>query len=165
MLTKTIKTLFLILMLLFSSQGYADANLNREVHTLHHYHFSTPVGLESKVEFWKKIYTEYSTDHYVVHDTKNLGIIYEIVYIKNGSKMSRRAREHRLDRVKRKYKKLLLQIARTKKHLALKGDAKRVYHLIKSGFRKASRRIRVQVGQKDRFKSGIERSGMYKDQI
>ena len=79
--------------------------------------------------------------------------------------MSARAREYRLERVKRKYKKLLLQIARTKKHLSLKGDAKRVYHLVKSDFRKASRRIRVQVGQKDRFKSGIERSGMYKDQI
>ena len=85
LLTKTIKTLFLILMLMFSSQGYANANLNREVHTLHHYHFSTPVGLESKVEFWKKIYSEYSTDHYVVHDMDDLGIIYEIVYLKNGS--------------------------------------------------------------------------------
>ena len=165
LLTKTIKTLFLILMLLFSSQGYADANLNREVHTLHHYHFSTPVGLESKVEFWKKIYSEYSTDHYVVHDMDNLGIIYEIVYLKNGSKMSRRVREHRLDRVKRKYKKLLLKISRTKKKQLLKGDAKRVYNLVKSDFRKASRRIRVQVGQSDRFKSGIERSGKYKDRI
>ena len=141
------------------------ANLNREVHTLHHYHFSTPVGLESKVEFWKKIYSEYSTDHYVVHDMDNLGIIYEIVYLKNGSKMSRRVREHRLDRVKRKYKKLLLKISRTKKKQFLKGDAKRVYNLVKSDFRKASRRIRVQVGQSDRFKSGIERSGKYKDRI
>ena len=165
LLAITIKTLFLFLILMFFSQGYAHANLNREVHTLHHYHFSTPVGLEAQVEFWKKIYSEYSTDHYVVHDMDNLGIIYEIVYIKNGSKMSNRAREYRLERVKRKYKKLLLQIARTKKHLFLKGDAKRVYHLVKSDFRKSSRRIRIQVGQKDRFKSGIELSGMYKDQI
>ena len=165
LLTIASKTFFLFLILMFSSQGYADANLNREVHTLHHYHFLTPVGLESKVEFWKKIYSEYSTDHYVVHDMDNLGIIYEIVYLKNGSKMSRRVREHRLDRVKRKYKKLLLNISRTKKKQFLKGDAKRVHNLVKSDFRKASRRIRVQVGQSDRFKSGIERSGMYKDKI
>jgi membrane-bound lytic murein transglycosylase D len=165
LLTKTIKILFLFLILQFSSQGYVHANLNREVHTLHHYHFLTPVGLESKVEFWKKIYSEYSTDHYVVHDMDNLGIIYEIVYIKNGLKMSRRAREHRLGRVKRKYKKLLLKISRIKKKQLLKGDAKRVYSLVKSNFRKASRRIRVQIGQSDRFKSGIERSGKYKDRI
>ena len=152
-------------MFLFTSQGYANANLNREVHTLHHYRFSTPAGLEAKVEFWKKVYTEYSTDHYLVHDTNNLGIIYEVVFIKNGSKMSRRTRENRLGKVKRKYKKLLLQIARTKKNHSLKGDAKRVYHLVKSDFRKAARSIRVQVGQKDRFLAGLERSGMYKDQI
>ena len=42
------------------------------------------------------------------HDIDNLGIVYEIVYIKNESKLSSRAREKRLDRVKRKYKKLLL---------------------------------------------------------
>ena len=124
LLTKTIKISFLFLILQLSSQGYVHANLNREVHTLHHYHFSTPVGLESKVEFWKKIYSEYSTDHYVVHDMDNLGTIYETVYIKNGSKISRRAREHRLNRVKRKYKKLLLKISRTKKKQLLKGDAK-----------------------------------------
>ena len=164
-MTKNIKIFFLFLIIQVSSQGYVHANLNREVHTLHHYHFSTPVGLESKVDFWKKIYSEYSTDHYVVHDMDNLGTIYEIVYIKNGSKISRRAREHRLNRVKRKYKKLLLKISRTKKKQFLKGDAKRVYNLVKSDFRKASRRIRVQVGQSDRFKSGIERSGKYKDRI
>ena len=150
---------------MFSSQGYAHANLNREVHTLHHYHFSTPVGLKSKVEFWKKIYSEYSTDHYVVHHIDNLDIIYEIVYLKNGSKMSSRAREYRLERVKRKYKKLLLQISRTKNKLSLKGDAKRIYNLVKSDFRKASRRIRYQIGQKNRFKEGLVRSGMFKDRI
>jgi membrane-bound lytic murein transglycosylase D len=117
------------------------------------------------VEFWKKIYSEYSTDHYVVHDMRKLDIIYEVVYVKNGSQMSRRAREYRLKRVKRKYKKLLLQIARTKNPLSLSGDAKRVYHLVKSNFRKASRQIRVQIGQKDRFGAGLRVSGLYQDQI
>ncbi len=165
LLAKSIKVFFLFLIIQFSSQGYVYASLNREVHTLHHYHFSTPVGLESKVEFWKKIYSEYSTEHYVVHDMDNLGVIYEVVYIKNGTKTSKKAKERRLDRVKRKYKKLLLKISRTKKKQSLKGDSKRVYNLVKSGFRKASRRIRVQIGQSDRFKSGIERSGLYKDKI
>ena len=155
----------LCLILILSSQEYVHAKLNREVHTLHHYHFSTPVELESRVEFWKKIYSEYSTDHYVVHDMGNLDIIYEVVYIKNGSQMSRRAREYRLKRVKRKYKKLLLQIARTKNPLSLSGDAKRVYHLVKSNFRKASRQIRVQIGQKDRFGAGLRMSGLYQDRI
>ena len=86
LLTIAFKTLFLFLILMFSSQGYAHANLNREIHTLHHYHFSTPVGLESKVEFWKKIYSEYSTDHYVVHDMDNLGIFMRLFISKTDQK-------------------------------------------------------------------------------
>ena len=145
--------------------GIAHAKINREVHTLHHYHFSVPVGLESKVEFWKKVYSEYSTDHYIVHDMNDLSIVYDVFYIKNGSKMSNRSRERRLNRFKKKYRKLLLQIARTKDPLSLKGDAKRVYNLVKPNFKRASRNIRVQVGQKDRFRAGIERSGSYQNRI
>ena len=165
MLTNVYKIFFLFLLLLFLSEGYAHANLNREVHSLSHYSFSTPTGLKSRVDFWKKIYSEYSTEHYVVHDMDNLDVIYEVVYIKNGIKMSRRSRELKLGRVKTKYKKILLQIARSKNPLSLNNDAKRVYQLVKSNFKKASRRIRVQVGQQDRFRTGLERSGLYKDQI
>jgi len=156
---------FLFSSLTLFSHSYAHASLNRDVHTLQRYHFSTPVGLEPRVEFWKKIYSEYTTDHYVVHDTNNLGIIYEVVYIKNGSKLSRRARERRLGRVKRKYRNLLLKISRSKNPLSLSKDAKRVYHLVKSNFRKASRNLRVQIGQKDRFRNGLKISGLYKDKI
>jgi len=165
LLVKFKKITFLSFLLILSSYGFAHASLNREVHTLQHYHFSTPVGLESRVEFWKKIYSEYTTDHYVVHDINNLERIYEVVYIKNGSKLSRKAREYRLNRVKRKYKNLLLKIARSKNPLSLSNDAKRVFHLVKSNFRKASRSIRVQVGQKDRFRKGLKISGLYKDRI
>ena len=165
MLAKVTKIIFVLFTLVFVSQGYAHASLNKEVHTLHHYHFSTPLGLESKVNFWKKIYSEYSTDHFVVHDMDNLDIIYEVIHIKNASKMSRKARERRLNRVKRKYRKLLLQIARTKNPRTLKADAKRVYRLVKSDFRKASRRIRVQTGQKYQFSAGLERAGMFENRI
>ena len=156
---KSVRLVFIFLMLVYFPQGLAHASLNREVHTLHHYHFSTPLGLESKVNFWKKIYSEYSTDHFVVHDMENLNIVYEVVFIKNSSKLSRKAKERKLKLVERKYQKLLLQIARTENPLTLKVDAKRVYHLVNSNFKKASRRIRVQIGQKDRFKAGLERSG------
>ncbi len=84
--------------------------------------FNVPRALRPRVNFWKKIYSEYSTEHYVVHDLENLDVIYEVVYIKNGTKMSRKAKDRRLERVKRKYKKLLLKISRTKKKQSLKMD-------------------------------------------
>lgn len=160
-----IKIILLSFVLTFFVQAPVQASLNREVHTLHHYHFSTPLGLESKVNFWKKVYSEYSTNHAIVHDMDNLNIIYEVVYLGDGPKLSRRARERKLGRTKRKYKKILLQIARSKDPTKLKSEAKRIYDLVKSNFRKASRRMRVQIGQKDRFRQGLERSGMFKDKI
>jgi membrane-bound lytic murein transglycosylase D len=144
--------------------GNASASFSYEVHTLNQYHFSTPPGLQSKVEFWKKIYSEYSTKHAVVHDIKNLEIIYEVVYL--GEKpLSRRSRERKLEKTKKKYKNILRKINKTKNKAKLKGEEKRVYELVKKDFYRASKNIRAQLGQKDRFREGIERSGLYMKEI
>ena len=101
------------------------------------YNFPIPLGLESKVKFWKKIYSEYSTDHYIVHDNKDLNIVYEVVYIKNSSKLSNRVKDRKLTKVKKKYKNLLNKLARSKNPLTLSNDAKRVFHLVGENFKKA----------------------------
>ena len=85
----------------------AYASLPNNIHTSQRYDFTTPGGLESKVNFWKKIYSEYSTNHAVVHDMDNLGVIYEVVYLGDSLKnISRRAKERKLDRIKYKYRKI-----------------------------------------------------------
>jgi membrane-bound lytic murein transglycosylase D len=140
--------------------GNSYASIPNEVHTLNEYHFTASPGLKSKVEFWKKIYSEYSTKHAVIHDIKNLNIIYEVVYL-GEKRLSRKARERKLGRVKKRYRNILRKIAKTKNKLSLKGEDKRVFKLVKNNFYKASRHIRAQLGQKDRFRKGIERSGLY----
>jgi membrane-bound lytic murein transglycosylase D len=100
----------------------------------------------------------------VVHDIRNLDIVYEVVYL--GEKpLSRRARERKLEKTKKKYRNILRRIAKTKNKAQLKGDDKRVFALVKKDFYRASRNIRAQLGQKDRFREGIERSGLYMDEI
>ena len=158
----------LIISLIFSSTswflGNASASFSYEVHTLNQYHFSTPPGLQSKVEFWKKIYSEYSTKHAVVHDIKNIDIVYEVVYL--GEKpLSRRARERKLEKTKKKYRNILRRIAKTSNKAKLKGEDKRIYNLVGKNFYRASRNIRAQLGQKERFREGIERSGLYNKEI
>ena len=158
----------LIISLIFSSTswflGNASASFSYEVHTLNQYHFSTPPGLRSKVEFWKKIYSEYSTKHAVVHDIKNVDIVYELVYL--GEKpLSRRARERKLEKTKKKYRNILRRIAKTSNKAKLKGEDKRIYNLVGKNFYRASRNIRAQLGQKERFREGIERSGLYNKEI
>ena len=142
----------------------AHANIPPKIHSLSNYHFKTPSGLVDQVNFWKKIYSEYTTQHAVIHDMNDLAIVYEVVdFGKNH--LRRRAKERKLDKVKAKYRKILRKIAKTKNKSKLKGEELRVYHLVKKNHYKASRRIRGQWGLKDRFKEGIERSGLYMDEI
>jgi len=165
-LIQTIRKIGLVLAL-FLTPIYlpaAHASFSYETHTLSSYHFTTPPGLTDEVNFWKKIYSEYTTRHAVVHDMSDLGIVYEIVYL--GEKpLSRRSKEKKLDKIKAKYKKILRRIAKVKNKSTLKGEDLRVYKLAKKDFYKASRRIRAQLGLKDRFKEGIERSGLYMREI
>lgn len=142
----------------------ASANFPPEIHTLSNYKFKTPPGLIDQVNFWKKIYSEYTTQHVVIHDMNDLGIVYEVVHL-GKTHLSRRSKEKKLDKIKAKYKRMLRRIARTKNKSKLKGEELRVYHLVKKNHYKASRRIRGQWGLKDRFKEGIERSGLYMDEI
>ena len=91
----------------------ANANFPPETHTLSNYNFKTPSGLVDQVNFWKKVYSEYTTKHVVIHDMNDLGIVYEVVYL--GKKhLSRRAKERKLDKIKAKYKRILRRIAKTK---------------------------------------------------
>lgn len=163
---KPIRILIASLVFLSASwfHGNSSASLPHEVHNLSKYHFTTPPGLQNKVEFWKNIYSEYSTKHVVVHDTRNLDIVYEVVYL-GEKRLSRKARERKLKKVKAKYKTILRKIEKTKNKAGLKGEEKRVFKLVKNDFYRASRNIRAQLGQKDRFREGIERSGLYLGEI
>ena len=76
---------------------------------------------------------------------RNLGIVYEVVYLGN-KPLSRRVKERKLDKKRAKYKKILKRIAKTKNKSSLKGEDLRIYKLVQKDFRKASRRIRVQYG-------------------
>jgi membrane-bound lytic murein transglycosylase D len=155
---------FVFLFICYCIPQNSYARIPHEVHTLSQYHFTTPPGLQNKVNFWKKIYSEYSTQHALIHDTENLDIIYEVVYL--GKKpLSRRARERKLEKVKKKYRNILRKISKSKNKDSLKGENKRVFKMVKTDFYKASRNIRAQIGQKDRFRKGIERSGLYIKEI
>ncbi|MBN4079719.1 LysM peptidoglycan-binding domain-containing protein [bacterium AH-315-C08] len=163
---KTIRSVGLVLALFLAPfcLSVANANFSYETHTLSKYHFTTPPGLADQVNFWKKIYSEYTTRHAVVHDMRNLGVVYEVVYL--GEKpLSRRSRERKLEKVKKKYKRILRRINKTKNKSSLKGEDLRIYKLVKKDFYQATRQIRAQLGLKDRFKEGVERSGLYMTEI
>ncbi len=120
--------------------------------------FQVPSGLGNNVRFWEKIYSQYTTGQAVIHDNKNLHIIYEAVNVK-GIHPSKKG--WLIKRAKAKYKKILKKLAGSKRNAKLSKEERRVKNLVQRDFLAARKRIRSQTGQADRFREGIERSGKY----
>lgn len=129
--------------------------------------FPRPKGLERDVGFWKRIYSEVGTDAGLLHDSRNLGIVYEIVKIPSG--LSNRSRERHTEKRRKAYRKILLKLAKGKRS-GLSGEEERVLALFEDGvsnaeLRKSAGRLRFQLGQANKFRAGIIRSGAYKPHI
>lgn len=126
--------------------------------------------LRNATDFWIQIYSKHTTEEGLIHDAKDLRIIYEVVSVKGSS----RAQSKAIKVVKEKYKTLLMKLHHLKldehpERLAdLSEEEKRVYDLFrdtsdKSRFLNAAhfKRLRFQLGQKDRMLAGIKESGRY----
>jgi len=126
-------------------------------------------GIRPNISFWKKIYSEYSTTQGVIHDKQNLGIIYDVIELKDRERHdSKKINRDRIKAAKKKYKLILAKLARGETPLG--SEERRVAELFGADaepddFRAAMRNLRCQVGQKDPFRQGIIRSGAYLQEI
>ena len=126
-------------------------------------------SIEPNVKFWIKVYSEYTTAQGILHDSQNLNIIYEVVELSAPDRFGAKTiNEKRTQRAKRKYKDILKKLAQNPS--VSDGESQRVATLFgknanRATFRKAMYKIRCQIGQKDRFREGIIRSGAFIDQI
>lgn len=100
--------------------------------------FAIPKGMEKQVQFWVDIYTKYSTNQGVIHDSENVEKVYEIVDLTGLT--TERAQQKRIDEVK--------------KEIALKLTSP-----------EAKDRLRFQLGQKDRMLDAIFYSGRYLEEM
>jgi len=122
-------------------------------------------SIRPNISFWEKIYSQYSTTQGVIHDKRNLEIIYDVIELKDRNRHgSRKINKTRIKTVKKKYKQILAKLAQgetpngpeEQRVAALFGtQAKPV------DFQNAMRNLRCQVGQNDPFRQGIIRSGAY----
>lgn len=104
--------------------------------------FSVPPELVPPVEFWQKIYGVYDTKQVLFHDEENLGVQYSVLDLRQGlDQLS-------TDAEKKKYREEMVaqEMDRIK---ALLTDPE------------ARKRVRSQVGLKDRFREGVIHSGRY----
>jgi membrane-bound lytic murein transglycosylase D len=126
-------------------------------------------SIRPNISFWKKIYSEYSTTQGVIHDKQNLGIIYDVIELKDRDHHGNgKINRDRIKAAKKKYKLILVELAQGETPVG--AEERRVADLFGANakpedFRAAMRNLRCQVGQKDPFRQGIIRSGAYLQEI
>ncbi len=139
--------------------------------------FQTPKELENAVNFWKKIYTQYTTKQSVIHDSQFLEVIYtaiDFTSLENNPRFSegqrRKIREERTEEIKDYYRHILARLDQVDMEeiplSSLDDEELRVYNLFKNideayRFERSKSRLRSQVGQRDEFIRGIVDSGGY----
>jgi membrane-bound lytic murein transglycosylase D len=129
--------------------------------------FPRPAQLEPAVRFWTRVYTEVDTNSGFIHDSLYLDVVYQT--IQASSDLRPRERRRRIERGIATYKNILTKLAggaRTN----LSAEEKHVLELFPPGtsnseFRSATERLRFQLGQSDRFRAGLMRSGAWKPYI
>ncbi|NIQ03700.1 MAG: hypothetical protein GWM98_27925, partial [Nitrospinaceae bacterium] len=125
-MAKRIFTSIALLILIAVTSFPVYAAFPGELYDNDEFDFSVPEGLESRVKFWKKVYTQYSTQHAIIHDIDDLNVIYDVVYL--GDKpLSSRQRRRKLRPYIRKYKKILRKLARQKDYNNLDYEEERIY--------------------------------------
>ena len=126
-----------------------------------------PPQLEREVQFWIRVYTQIDTNAGFLHDQSNLGVVYETLRFAPDSPPSERQRL--VEQARERYAAALRRIANSG-DAALSADDQRVRDLWGSEATPARLRaavddIRFQLGQSERFRSGLIRAGAWETHI
>ena len=149
-------TILLLTFLAFPLLG-VEADLN---------HFETPECLKDNVSFWKRIYAEVSLTEGLIHDSDYPLVIYQKVNVGNLSGKTRRQLIGKyMDAIKNS-----LTIIKEKPQSQWGAKEKEIFALFLehgdiTDIKDAPDRVRFQLGQKERFKEGVERAAAYMDYI
>ncbi len=138
----------------------ADADRSSEL-------FPRPPELERDVQFWVRVYTEVDGDSGFIHDSRLLHVVYQTVKFPAGA--NSRTRDRIVEKSKRGYRDALRALAKGKRARLTRLEA-RVLALwgtdVKnSELRAGASRLRFQLGQADKFRAGLIRSGIWRKQI
>ncbi len=144
------------------------------------YDFKVPPGLKPQVDFWKKVFSQYGTYQILIHDKKYVSIVYEVLdlsYLKDKKLPYKKELRHRYAKAsecKKKYTSILKKLAANPDvdPAKLEPEERRVYDMFyginepdKFAAAAKDKRMRAQVGQKERFIKGIYNWSKYRDRM
>ena len=71
--------------------------------------FVRTAEIEPDIQFWTRVYTEVTTNGGLVHDERNLGVVYEVISFPESLTPGERSK--RVDAAKDKYRAILKRLA------------------------------------------------------
>lgn len=129
--------------------------------------FPVPAELQRDVDFWIDIFSHYRSDQGVLHDNRNLAVVYERIDLPAST--SRRERQRRVAQHRERVQSVLRTLASGKRD-NLSDDEARILALWPADVSNATLaeavgQVRYQQGLRDRFEDGLRRSGRWRDYI
>ncbi len=129
--------------------------------------FPKPPELQPDVDFWVSIFTRYGTGEGVLHDNRNLAVVYERINVPPG--LSSRQRQRHISGRRNAIRDILRTLASGKRDNLTAEEARILAlwpeNVSNETLQAAASRIRFQLGLSDRFRRGIERSGRWRAHI
>jgi membrane-bound lytic murein transglycosylase D len=129
--------------------------------------FPQPQQLQPDVDFWVDIFTRYTTNQGVLHDTRNLAVVYEHIDFSaaDGRRTRQRTAGNRRDAIK-----VVLRSLAAGKRDKLSTEEARVLALwpadvSNATLAQAENQIRYQQGLQNRFREGLIRAGRWRSFI
>ncbi|MBU3673046.1 MAG: LysM peptidoglycan-binding domain-containing protein [Sinobacteraceae bacterium] len=141
-----------------------------------------PAELQRDVDFWIRVYSEITTLQGFLHDERNLAIVYSTLSLPPTERPGSPVRRQLIDAERERWSKALREAADSiqtesladgateRGSAAASADAQRVIELwgaeaSADSLRLAAESVRFQLGQADRFRAGIVRSGQWESHI
>lgn len=126
--------------------------------------FPKPASIQANVTFWEDIYSKYTSRQGVLHDRNNLAIVYTVVdFVDWGTPGSAKINRKLIKLARHRYKAILTHLGKGNK--PRNQEERKVVALFPkqrhTTYLHARENIRLQIGQKDRFREGVIRSGKH----
>lgn len=117
-----------------------------------------------------RVYGEWEDDKMVIHDSKNMNIVFEVHEMPEDNSLLWSAARAGLSKRVDYIRSLLRELQANPAAADLSDDHRKIHSLYKNiydpeKFRKAAENLRVQQGIKDRFEQGLSRMHLYLDEI
>lgn len=125
-----------------------------------------PAELQRDVDFWIRVYSEVTTSEGFLHDQYDLGIVYRTLRFERD--VTPAVRRDAVDDERKKIEGMLKRLAAGAADLS--EEEQRVAAAFGSAgtrerYAEAAKNVRFQLGQADRFRAGLERSGQWEAHI